>query len=548
MKKIKFGIMINSYRLEEWQYLIIQELLSHNVQLELCIIHDNKEQNEIPKKFQKLNTLKRFLSKNGLFFIYLRYFQKVSLVKKIDISNLKINELKVRTLNKGKYSQYFQKEDINKINQYNLDFILRFGFNIIRGEILNTPKYGIWSFHHDDESKYRGSPPSFWEVYYNEPVTGAILQRLTDTLDGGIILKRGEIKTTVSYAKNINNNLKQTISWPLKLCIDIKNGNIDKFFKEPSKTKAKIYFAPTNSEFVNFIFKTLCRGIYNKIARFLEKKFSDDIWKIGYVDNFNIDNFFQNKKIKKVTWLNDFNKNDFRADPFCLEYNNSLDILYEGYDYKISKGNLNVMSIDYKTNQIFVKKLLTEQYHLSFPFLFEFNSKHYCIPESYQLNCIQLFEYDIKEKSLIKICNIVENVKAVDTVIFFHDGLWWMFYALEGENVNEYLYLRYTDNIFSEWKEHPMNPVKQSPKSSRMAGKVFTYKDNLYRPAQNCSLTYGGGISICKIEILTTIDYEESLVLELDVKDISNVKNNNIKGIHTFNVCNDKLVIDAKTY
>ena len=40
-------------------------------------------------------------------------------------------------------------------------FMLRVGFNIIRGEILNVPKYGVWSFHHDDEVKYRGGPAGY---------------------------------------------------------------------------------------------------------------------------------------------------------------------------------------------------------------------------------------------------------------------------------------------------------------------------------------------------------------------------------------------------
>jgi len=90
--------------------------------------------------------------------------------------------------------RYFNAEDVATINKKDLDFILRFGFNIIRGEILNAARYGVWSFHHDDERKYRGSPPGFWELYYRDPVTGSILQRLTDRLDGGIVLKREPLR------------------------------------------------------------------------------------------------------------------------------------------------------------------------------------------------------------------------------------------------------------------------------------------------------------------------------------------------------------------
>ena len=73
--------------------------------------------------------------------------------------------------------------NIEEIKKYNLDFILKLSRGIIKGEILNTAEYGIWSFHHDDEMKYRGRPACFWEIYNNDPVTGAILQKLSNKLD-----------------------------------------------------------------------------------------------------------------------------------------------------------------------------------------------------------------------------------------------------------------------------------------------------------------------------------------------------------------------------
>ena len=55
---------------------------------------------------------------------------------------------------RGKSSQIFDAKSVATIASYNLDFILRFGFNIIRGEILEVPRYGVWSFHHDDEKNF----------------------------------------------------------------------------------------------------------------------------------------------------------------------------------------------------------------------------------------------------------------------------------------------------------------------------------------------------------------------------------------------------------
>jgi methionyl-tRNA formyltransferase len=77
-----------------------------------------------------------------------------------------------------------------RIRAHQLDFILKFAYGIIRGEVFSAARYGIWSYHHDDEEKYRGGPPWFWEILQGDPVTGAMLQWINTTLDGGVVLEK----------------------------------------------------------------------------------------------------------------------------------------------------------------------------------------------------------------------------------------------------------------------------------------------------------------------------------------------------------------------
>src|SRR5690606_30326565 len=46
------------------------------------------------------------------------------------------------------------------------------------------------SFHHGDNTVNRGGPAGFWEVIENQHITGAVLQRLTEDLDGGEVIRR----------------------------------------------------------------------------------------------------------------------------------------------------------------------------------------------------------------------------------------------------------------------------------------------------------------------------------------------------------------------
>ena len=63
---------------------------------------------------------------------------------------------------KGKWSQYFKPEDIAAIEAEQLDFILKFGFGIIRGAVLHSARLGVWSYHHADEERYRAPAISAW--------------------------------------------------------------------------------------------------------------------------------------------------------------------------------------------------------------------------------------------------------------------------------------------------------------------------------------------------------------------------------------------------
>ena len=55
--------------------------------------------------------------------------------------------------------------------------------------MLNASKNGIFSFHHGDNLLFRGGPPDFG-VYFSKPLTGFIIQKLTNVLDGGEIIFR----------------------------------------------------------------------------------------------------------------------------------------------------------------------------------------------------------------------------------------------------------------------------------------------------------------------------------------------------------------------
>jgi folate-dependent phosphoribosylglycinamide formyltransferase PurN len=88
------------------------------------------------------------------------------------------------------FEHRFSANTVEEIREARLDVAVRFGFNIIRGDILDVARYGVWSYHHGDHRDYRGVPAFFWEMYEGNPVSGTMLQVLDEQLDAGRVLYR----------------------------------------------------------------------------------------------------------------------------------------------------------------------------------------------------------------------------------------------------------------------------------------------------------------------------------------------------------------------
>ena len=123
-------------------------------------------------------------------------------------------------------SQVFEDADVRAIRRYQLDFVLRFGFKVIRGAILECARHGVWSFHHGDERAFRGSPAGFWELFHDRPDTGVILQRLGERLDNGTVLCRGNFRSAITWPGNLSRIYAEGADFPAQCVRRIAAGDV----------------------------------------------------------------------------------------------------------------------------------------------------------------------------------------------------------------------------------------------------------------------------------------------------------------------------------
>jgi hypothetical protein len=254
-RPIRFGVMFNGNYLHQWQALCVDNLLALNgVELGLFIVDKGDG------SLTFLDKIKEVPLNNLLFHLYRKLPPSSRAIGRVSMADYlqTVPSITSRPIRKGKFSQYFTDDDLQTIRSHNLDFILRFAFGIIRGGILNVTPWGVWSFHHDDEEKFRGGPPCFWEMYTGEKLTGAILQRLTSRLDGGVVLKKGFVTThRTSYNRSFDNVAFESAHWPAEVCQDIRSGNAAYLDAKPSQTSAPVYNTPNSLTMMMFMSKLI---------------------------------------------------------------------------------------------------------------------------------------------------------------------------------------------------------------------------------------------------------------------------------------------------
>ncbi len=237
----------------------------------------------------------------------------------------------------------------------------------------------------------------------------------------------------------------------------------------------------------------------------------------------------------------------FYADPFVYTYDNRHIVFLEDFDYKKNIACISCVEIFQDKSYKILGKVIDEPFHLSFPYLFEYQNTLFMIPESSASMSIRVYkclEFPLKwqfEKEIMK------DIKAADTIVFEKDSKWWLLTNHTTKNNDDQaslLYIYQSDSPLSQnWIPHKKNPVIFDSNTGRNAGIII--KDNQIiraRQKQKFNL-YGAEFSLAKIEDLTLNSYKENELLEIKPNFLPN-----IKATHHLNSKNGITVVDFMKY
>ena len=523
------AIMVNSLNLMQWEHQVLDHLkASGKVEAVLWICKVDQQATGKPGFLERL---KKFRYRNLLWKIFQKIRKEVSPLRDAGIYQpfSAVPVILVEPEFLGKNRERISEDDIRKIKDHQPDFILRFGFNILEGEILKTAPHGIWSYHHDDPEIIRGGPPGFWEVYLGLKNTGLVLQRLNEKLDGGFILRKGRIKTVLhSYRGNLAQLMECGVEWPAQVAEEIFSGRLHSDGKEYKRIeRGKLFTYPSNLSMLKFIFTLFFRRLnfHFRDLLFAEK------WNVGIIPESD----FSSIIIEKAKWFPELRAGSFIADPFpSLIHPDSIYLEY--YNYQSGKGEIHRWNVGGR----FQEKILSGKYHLSYPFSLKIGEKELLVPEQADSNkVLAYYSAGANQFSVL-----LTNFSAVDPTLVFYQGKWWLFCSNEKKGANSHLYLFFADGLEDEFITHPQNPIKIDVEGARPGGGLVFRDGKLYRPGQNCSRTYGASIIWFEILRMDEWSYEEKRVHEL----FPDAKGQYSQGLHTINKRHDGWLVDGKRY
>ena len=520
----------------EWQARCLKALLKlHDLEVALLIIDDSAAS-------QSAFHISRMIEGEGLdkilFELYQRFVLKTRALRKVDLSSSldEVATIRCKPVKRGQ-SEYFSEADLRVIREFQLDFIIKFGFGNLGGEILNAADYGVWTFCHFDEEKYRGGPVGFWEIYNNDSVTGASLRRLGDFANAGVVLKKGFLKTiSYSYPRNIDAICFESARWPAQVCVDIRNGCASYLNHTPSNRDVPILGTPGNAHFLIFVGRTL----RNALAAVYRLLFCQEHWNIGVV-YAPIVSFLEPNTKPSIRWLHETSgRNHFLADPFGIVKDNRLTIFCENFDYRTDRGIISSVEF-FETMNPRLKAAIALPIHMSYPYLLEHENEIYCVPETYEAREISIYKAVTFPERWEKVAIVAMDFAGLDPTIFQHDGMWWLTCGNHDDVDNHNLYVWYAEDLIGPWKPHPANPVKTDIRSARPAGTPFIYNGSLIRPAQDQSGKYHC-VVLSRVTRLTTTEFSEEPIATVKPEMDGPLPS----GVHTLSAVGDITLIDGK--
>lgn len=266
-------------------------------------------------------------------------------------------------------------------------------------------------------------------------------------------------------------------------------------------------------------------------------------WNIGIVEQ-SVEDLLEKQQLGHIRWMKHNYKDRWFADPFIYKVTDDEIVVFveECMITDKPKGILCELHVDRTTMQLSERYVLMElDTHLSYPAFIKKAGVTYVYPENGASGSLKMYRYDEQNHKLVEPVCILNDAVADSTILYFNGAYYIIATKSKNSKVNAYLYQ--SKDLFGPFKLVTETPVQTNRSCSRPAGNWIDISGKLFRPSQDCSMSYGGAMNIMSVDSL--LPYHEEIAF--------GIKPTSYKyhfGTHTINFSKDApiTVIDGYGY
>lgn len=263
---MRVGLLVNHMSVPGWAARALAALVADDgVEVTTLVVNDTVESD--PAKNMVLDVAsKRWwgvvwgVQRATQIFFKPWYWRPHELGDVVDVEAAEV--VRCEPISEGSYSNRLPEEVVETLAA-ETDVVVRFGFGIIKGDVLDAPEHGVLSYHHGDIREYRGQPAALWEFLHGEDEIGVTVQRLNETLDGGQIVSFESIDASDAHTWQEMRERMYEASEPM-LADAVGNLRDPSFEPESVDELGELYTTPGLSATVRYV----ARSAVGRLRRF----------------------------------------------------------------------------------------------------------------------------------------------------------------------------------------------------------------------------------------------------------------------------------------
>lgn len=402
---------------------------------------------------------------------------------------------------------------------------------------LPEPRMGTLRIDYRRDRISDEAPIGFWDAYHARPKTGFAVLVAAPGEARPRLLAEGAFRTKYAFLLNQAQLLWKAQAQLRRVLLDIAEAGRLPAARDTVPYSGACLAPPGSAAALAYLLKIGGRLVKRGVRRSLgiQQRWNLCITRAGWRDAA----FWRGARVSAP-------RGHFWADPFLHVQHGRTYCFVEDYVYATHRAHISVLEITAHGVEC-LGVALREDFHLSFPFLFEYGGRLYMCPEASESGQVRLYQCDEFPLRWSLHSVALDRISAADSVFFEHGGKWWLMTSLDRSGMNDHcseLCLFHADSpLAGKWTPHPQNPLCIDTDMGRNAG-LITEGGRIFRAAQRQGFDqYGEGLALYEVLAL-----DERRYLERKLTDIEHDYLDRSLGSHHISSKGGITVVDYKMH